>query len=300
MAIFKPLVRALGRLRQITAADTLSVPGPLSVAGDTTTGGDVNSTNRTHRARHIVLGPMGGVHIIDMTGGPDPVDIFRIMPDAQPATAIIFTVSGGDIMTFGLSDLSVAIAGALSSAGVTSSADIVSVGSSVGRFFGQRTGGLGNCAVFGGKGPTGTIMGSMSISSAGMVQVDNPSALSIPFSISNGYGRAPGFGQAAETNIGTVGSTATVNWASNMCNRLTLTSATPCTISFAAPPLVCAGLTLKVAAPASGTTPAITWPATVRWAGGTKPVPAGLGRTTVFNFYYDGSAYWGAAIVDAV
>lgn len=299
MAILKPLVRALGRLRQLTALDTLSVPGPMQVDGDVTTGGDITSTNRTHRARHIYLGPMGGPHIVDMTGGPDPVEIFRIMADAQPATAIVFTVTGGDALTIGLNDLSVAIAGALSAAGVTSAGDVLAIGASVGRFYGQRTGGLGNCATFGGKGPTGAVMGSISVSASGLINVDNPSALAVAFAISSGWARAAGFGQASETNLGTVTSAAAVNWTSNSCNRFTLTAGSPCAVSFTAPPTVVAGLTLKVVHPASGTVPAITWPSAVRWAAGTKPAPSIAGRTTVFTFYFDGTNYWGSAILDA-
>ena len=88
--------------------------------------------------------------------------------------------------------------------------------------------------------------------------------------------------------LGTVGATATCDFTKSADNTLTLTSATNCTISFTAPSNPC-DVTVTVSAPASGTVPTQTWPATVN---GTPAAVSTLGKRTLNRFHYDGSRYW--------
>ena len=88
--------------------------------------------------------------------------------------------------------------------------------------------------------------------------------------------------------LGTVGATATCDFTKSAFNTLTLTTATNCTISFTAPANPC-DVTVIVSAPASGTVPTQTWPATVN---GTPAAVSTLGKRTINRFHYDGSRYW--------
>ena len=101
-------------------------------------------------------------------------------------------------------------------------------------------------------------------------------------------------------DVGTVGSTSTIDWAvRGLHQKLTLTTLTNLTLSFTAPPGPC-WLTLIVASPAIGTVPVITWPGTVKWAGGVAPTPAAtLGNANIHRLFYDGTNYYGDAIVNA-
>ena len=70
-------------------------------------------------------------------------------------------------------------------------------------------------------------------------------------------------------------------------------------MSFTAPPNI-GWVTLKVIYPASGSVPAVNWPANVKWSQGAQPAGTkALGRATVYRFYYDGADYWGDAILTA-
>jgi hypothetical protein len=41
-----------------------------------------------------------------------------------------------------------------------------------------------------------------------------------------------------------------------------------------------------------------TWPAAVKWSGGTVPTPSGNGKKDVFTFLYDGTDYIGSATLN--
>ena len=150
------------------------------------------------------------------------------------------------------------------------------------------------------KNSAGTVVGSYGFSNQGLLSVANPSGLTVSFQLTSGWGRAPGWGTNAEVNKGTVTSTVTVDWKDGFAQKLTMTASTALTVTFAAPPLV-SWLTLKVTYPAGGVSvPAITWPGTVKWAQGAQPTGTKtLGRTSVYRFYYDGTNYWGDAILNA-
>jgi hypothetical protein len=93
---------------------------------------------------------------------------------------------------------------------------------------------------------------------------------------------------------GTAGAAVSIIWTSAAYQTVTLTSATPCTISFGAPTTYGTLLYLTVTQPASGTPTTITLPATVKpGMYGTVPQPtATLGAATVYTFFYDGANYW--------
>ena len=89
-------------------------------------------------------------------------------------------------------------------------------------------------------------------------------------------------------NLGTVGAAITVDWTVSMNETITLTSATNCTLTFTAPLNPCF-LFLKVVAPASGTTPTMTFPATCK---GSPPTTVTLAKTSVYPFWWDGTNYY--------
>lgn len=94
--------------------------------------------------------------------------------------------------------------------------------------------------------------------------------------------------------LGTVGATATANFATAATNTCTLTSATACTFTFTAPKNPNTRCVLYVTQPGSGTPTTITPPSSVKAGSfGTFPQPtATLGATTRYEFDWDGTSYW--------
>ena len=82
--------------------------------------------------------------------------------------------------------------------------------------------------------------------------------------------------------------TQTIDWTAGQKQKTTITAATAMT--FTAPAGPC-NLTLKVINGGLGT---ITWPATVKWPGGTEPAWTSSG-TDICSFYFDGTDYFGMA-----
>jgi len=82
--------------------------------------------------------------------------------------------------------------------------------------------------------------------------------------------------------------TQTIDWTAGQKQKTTITAATAMT--FTAPAGPC-NLTLKVINGGLGT---ITWPATVKWPGGTEPSWTSSG-TDICSFYFDGTDYFGMA-----
>jgi hypothetical protein len=73
---------------------------------------------------------------------------------------------------------------------------------------------------------------------------------------------------------------------------MTLTSGAD-TFTFANP-VAYARYLLVLKQPAAGGAGTITWPVTVKWAGGTTPtLTTTNGRTDLFMFYWDGTSYAG-------
>lgn len=273
-----------------------SIQTGINVVGNvTTTNGDIiagsNTTGgNTFYGRTYTINPVGLLQLNDVNGGV--VTIFKMQADTQPATNLQFSI-GATSPSVVYQSVSV------STGACTFVSPLTVTGSSGGLLIGQKTNSLGNCAVFQGLDNVGTLKGTVTINGNGVVMITNNSSQTNAISCNSGHVRADAFGQAAETNIGTVTTTATVNWQTGGASqRLTLTASTNCTVSFTAPVNI-GWYTLKTISPATGV-PAITWPATVKWAGGVKPVQAvTAGAANIQRFYYDGTNYWGDAIVNA-
>lgn len=97
---------------------------------------------------------------------------------------------------------------------------------------------------------------------------------------------APNF-VVGQLNKGTVGSTSSIDWRQGAYHTLQLTSATPLTVTFSNAPQGPGKLWIKVTAPASGTVPAITWPAAFKNSPPTTVTT--LGRFNLLEVFYDGS-----------
>lgn len=109
------------------------------------------------------------------------------------------------------------------------------------------------------------------------------------FTINNGGEvKAANFGSAGKSD-GTFGATGTVNWTQDWFHSLTLTTATNCTLTFTAPAATGNPLYLLVHAPASGTSPTITWPVSVK---GTPPTVITLAKASMLQFMWDGTNYY--------
>lgn len=99
---------------------------------------------------------------------------------------------------------------------------------------------------------------------------------------------------AHQVDDGTKGATATIDWkAGNNHVVLLSTGAAPCVFTFTAP-VSYAHLTIKLTQDAGGNF-TVTWPAEVKWPGGTPPtLSVAAGAIDVITLYYDGSTYFGS------
>lgn len=97
---------------------------------------------------------------------------------------------------------------------------------------------------------------------------------------------APNF-VVGQLNKGTVGSTTSIDWRQGAYHTLQLTSATPLTVTFSNAPQGPGELWIKVTAPASGSVPAITWPAAFK--NSPPKTVTTLGRFNLLKVFYDGS-----------
>lgn len=92
---------------------------------------------------------------------------------------------------------------------------------------------------------------------------------------------------------GVFGATGNISWSANgQYQSLQTTTLTPCTITYTTNPAGPTWLTLKIIAPAVGTSPAVTLPGR-----GTTSVTPTLAKDTIMLVYWDGSAYWSFAAV---
>lgn len=89
--------------------------------------------------------------------------------------------------------------------------------------------------------------------------------------------------------IGSSGSTKTIDFKTGRCQTLTLTA--DCTLTFSNP---VAGERYDLIVTQDSTPRAITWPASVKWPGGSAPtLSSGSGKKDVISFLYDGTNYFG-------
>lgn len=95
-----------------------------------------------------------------------------------------------------------------------------------------------------------------------------------------------------ETDNGNSSTADTIDWGVSNKQRSTLTG--NCTFTFTAPPGAC-NLVLRLAQDATGSR-TVTWPAAVKWSGGTAPtLTTTASRVDIITFYYDGTNYFGAS-----
>ena len=87
---------------------------------------------------------------------------------------------------------------------------------------------------------------------------------------------------------GTITTAVTIDWTAGDHQTFTETTLQNPTITFTAPANPCR-LWLKIAAPATGTTGTITWPATVK---GSPPTTVTLAKSSALEFDWDGANYY--------
>jgi hypothetical protein len=90
------------------------------------------------------------------------------------------------------------------------------------------------------------------------------------------------------TDKGTITTAVTIDWTVSMIQKFTQTSLQNPVLTFTAPAKPCL-LLLEVVAPASGTSPTITWPGTVK---GAPPTTVTLAKTSMYPFFWDGTSYY--------
>lgn len=95
-----------------------------------------------------------------------------------------------------------------------------------------------------------------------------------------------------EYDNGNSGTSKTVDWAANG-HKQKITMTGDCAFTFTAPVGPC-NLLLKMIQDGTGSR-VPTWPAAVKWPGGTKPAHSGASKTDIVSFYYDGTNYYAAA-----
>lgn len=100
-----------------------------------------------------------------------------------------------------------------------------------------------------------------------------------------------------ETDNGNSSTADTIDWTLSNKQKSTLTG--NCTFTFTAPPGPC-NLLLKLVQDATGSR-TVTWPAAVKWSGGTAPtLTTTASRADIITFYYDGSSYYGTSVLNFV
>lgn len=93
-----------------------------------------------------------------------------------------------------------------------------------------------------------------------------------------------------EYDNGNSGTTKTIAWDNGQKQKITTTGT--CTLTFTAPAGPC-NLVLDIIHEASTTAYTYTWPAAVKWPGGTKVTTTNTsGAVDIVSFYYNGSSYY--------
>ena len=96
-----------------------------------------------------------------------------------------------------------------------------------------------------------------------------------------------------EVDNGNSGPAIVIDWTLGNKQKVTLTGAPNCVVSFTAPS-GCTTLTLKIVQGAGGGKTA-TWPGTVKWATppGAPALSVAAGAIDIAGFYFDGASYFG-------
>lgn len=95
-----------------------------------------------------------------------------------------------------------------------------------------------------------------------------------------------------EYDNGNSGTSKTVDWAANG-HKQKITMTGDCAFTFTAPAGPC-NLLIKMIQDGTGSR-VPSWPAAVKWPGGTKPAHSDANKTDIISFYYDGTNYYAAA-----
>ncbi len=108
------------------------------------------------------------------------------------------------------------------------------------------------------------------------------------------FGNVVEFGTTAVFDIvydnGNSGTSKTIDW--NLGNKQKITTTGSCTLTFTAPAGPCS-LQLEIIHENSATAYVYTYPATVKWAGGTKLVTTNTANAVdIVSFFYDGTNYY--------
>lgn len=96
---------------------------------------------------------------------------------------------------------------------------------------------------------------------------------------------------------GNSGATSTVDWNAGVNQSITLTGSPSCTFTFIAPP---AGTIVRlIATQGSGGSKTASYPATVKWAGGTAPtLSTSAGQIDVLSWLFDGTNFYGVGAIN--
>ena len=98
-----------------------------------------------------------------------------------------------------------------------------------------------------------------------------------------------------ETDNGNSSTADTIDWGASNKQKSTLTGNV--TFTFTAPAGPC-NLILKLVQDATGSR-TVTWPASVKWSGGTAPtLTTTASRIDIISFYYDGTNYYGSYVLN--
>ena len=103
------------------------------------------------------------------------------------------------------------------------------------------------------------------------------------------------FGDATEVDNGNSGTADTIDWGAGNFQKSTMTG--NCTFTFTAPS-VKGRFQLMLVQDGTGSRTA-TWPAAVKWPGGTAPtLSTAASSIDIITFYYDGTNYYGVETLD--
>lgn len=279
----------------------LSLPDIFIVTNSpVTTSGTLTGTFDTQIANTIFAGP---------TSGSDIIPSFRVLVNADfgsflslsitglnlsglTASQAIFTdgsknlvsnaitgtgnvvMSASPTLTGTITAAAASLSGALNMSGLTASQAIFSDGSK--NLVSNAITGTGDVVMSAGPTLTGTITAAAANFSG---------AVAVSSTLKSGnYHIEP-----LEYDAGNSSTAQTIDWANGSSQKSTLTGSVTYTFSN---PVAGGAYVLKVATGAGSFT--ATWPATVKWAGGTGPtITTTASRVDLISFYWDGTNYFG-------
>lgn len=93
---------------------------------------------------------------------------------------------------------------------------------------------------------------------------------------------------------GNTGTALTLDWANGDIQTCTATGNVTFTLNN---PVTGSVYIIKITQDATGSR-TYTWPAAVKWPGGTAPTGSGANKTDIINLYWDGTNYWGTSAMN--